>query len=473
MSNMVIQTNVLALNSHRNLRTVGNKQFNASAKLSSGYKINSAADDASGLAISEKMRAQIRGLDMAAKNSQDGISLIQTAEGGMQEIDNMVQRIRELVVQAANDTNDFLTQDRKKLQDEIEQLTDAIDKMAGQVEFNAKKLLDGSLLDSSTKTQLLGEINSKLLMGVGGTAFTISGSNSALSSVVVSHYGTIGALACQAGLASVYTLGSSIQISISMNGQLVTLGFQAATDGSISTVPISWGTLGTERLSSYSQYQDYIASIDGYIANLQAAKDFAALSEGVDATFAGSDITSLANLNQAIAEAKEAKDNVNKIYDAMAMVYARSDSYNALNDINGNGLWFQTGSNSGQGIIAGVGSIKTDILGIGDGFGTSRIDVNKAPGRDISNFIDIVDNALQYVTAQRAKLGAIQNRLEFTKSSLEISSENLSASESRIRDADMGKEMMRLTAANILQQAGVSMLTQANQNPQSVLQLLR
>ena len=126
-----------------------------------------------------------------------------------------------------------------------------------------------------------------------------------------------------------------------------------------------------------------------------------------------------------------------------------------------------------QGMMAGIGKITSDVLGIGLGAGVSTIKVDKANAVLISSQIDVVNNALNYVTAQRAKLGAMQNRLEFTKNSLEISSENLSASESRIRDADMGKEMMKLTAANILQQAGISMLAQANQSPQSVLQLLR
>ena len=144
-----------------------------------------------------------------------------------------------------------------------------------------------------------------------------------------------------------------------------------------------------------------------------------------------------------------------------------------ISKLNGDGLWFQTGSNSLQGIQVGVGSLKSDVLGLGDGYGGTFIKANQNLGTGVSGWINVVDNALQYVTSQRSLLGAVQNRLEFTKASLEISSENLSASESRIRDADMGKEMMKMTAANILQQAGISMLAQANQSPQSVLQLLR
>ena len=156
MSNMVVRTNVMALNSHRSLKTVGASQSKSSARLSSGYRVNSAADDAAGLAISEKMRAQIRGLDQASTNAQDAISLVQTAEGGMQEIDNMLQRIRELVNKAANDTLDGATDaDRQKVADEVEQLITEINSMADRVEFNKKTLLAGSFDSTVTATGTL------------------------------------------------------------------------------------------------------------------------------------------------------------------------------------------------------------------------------------------------------------------------------------------------------------------------------
>jgi flagellin-like hook-associated protein FlgL len=176
---------------------------------------------------------------------------------------------------------------------------------------------------------------------------------------------------------------------------------------------------------------------------------------------------------KAITKAEKSMDAAFQLRAGYALMEAQVNSYNTLKQIEGSGLWFQTGANSMQGISVGVGSVKSDVLGIGNGFGESTIQVDQASGTAVSSYIDIVDNALQYVTAQRAKLGAVQNRMEYTKSSLDISSENLSASESRIRDADMAKEMMRMTASNVLQQAGVSMLAQANQAPQSVLSLLQ
>jgi flagellin len=162
-----------------------------------------------------------------------------------------------------------------------------------------------------------------------------------------------------------------------------------------------------------------------------------------------------------------------ELYAGAKQAYAQNTSYVALSAVQGDGLWFQTGANSMQGIAVAVGGVTTNILGIGYGHGESSINVNTDKAIEISSYINIVDDALLYVTSQRAMLGAVQNRMEYTKNSLDVSSENLSASESRIRDTDMGKEMMKLTAANILSQSGVSMLAQANQNPQNVLQLLR
>ena len=457
MSNMVIQTNVLALNSHRNLKVIGGKQFQASSRLSSGYRINSAADDAAGLAISEKMRAQIRGLDMASKNTQDGISLVQTAEGGLQEIDNMVQRIRELVVQASNDSNDFATADRKKLQDEIEQLTQGIDNMASQVEFNAKKLLDGSLLDSTTRAQLLGDVNVRLtnLIGDGESSITSTRSTQNAAAQIETD-GLKGANA-------ISTMGKVFSAALGHDAAVST-AFTALASGSPAQV--------TSAPFNKTDFED-LAALEKFIED--AGKDIATLMAGraSAASSATPSPTTVATFSEGINALNGQIDAARQLYAGAKLAVAQANSYDTIDKIEGNGLWFQTGSNSMQGISVGIGSIKSDVLGIGFGNGVSSINVNSATAIEISSFIDIVDTGLQYVTAQRAMLGAVQNRMEYTKSSLDISSENLSAAESRIRDADMGKEMMRMTAANILQQAGVSMLAQANQSPQNVLQLLR
>ena len=293
-SNTVINTKIRALTSHRNLAMVGANQSKASQRLSSGKKINTAADDAAGLAISDKMRSQIRGLDMAAKNAEDATSLIQTAEGSLTEVTNMVQRIRELAVQASNDTN--TDQDRQKLSKEMVQLFEEIDAIAGRTEFNGKTLTTGAFSTNGLHFQI----------GANG--------------------------------------GQNIQVNI---GRMT--------------------------------------------------------SSVLDASFGGS-------IRQAVSRLAGAT----------------------------------------------VGSVSAASIG----------------GASWSGFLSAIDKALATVNDQRAKLGASQNRLDYTVKNLNVSSENLAAAKSRIEDTDMAKEMMNLTSANVLQQAATSMLAQANQAPQSITQLL-
>jgi flagellin len=454
MSNLVVQTNVLALNSHRNLKVIGNKTSQASSRLSSGYRINSAADDAAGLAISEKMRAQIRGLDMASKNTQDGISLVQTAEGGLQEIDNMIQRIRELTDQAANDTNDYASLDRLKIQDEIDQLIEGIDSMAGQVEFNNKKLLDGSLTGQSTRGELLAEVNLKLGKALGTALGSSTGAGSqALTVQSSTSAGDIGK--------SFASIASSVG---SLESETLTIQTGSAA-GSIQTFALQSvsASVAAADITTASGYDQKMGMIDSYIESLKSAK-----SKAYD-----QDADGVSELDATLEAAGKTKELLSAARALFVQAQGYEESRQGLAELNGTDLWFQTGANSTQGISVGIGSVKSNILGIGDGYGNAKINVNTADGEAISNFINRVNDALNYVTSQRAKLGAVQNRMEYTKSSLDISSENLSASESRIRDADMAKEMMKLTAANVLNQAGVSMLSQANQAPQSVLQLLQ
>jgi flagellin len=267
------------------MKNVGLEQGKASNRLASGHRINSASDDAAGLAISETMRAQIRGLDQASRNSQDASALIQTAEGGMNEITNMLQRVRELTVQAANDTN--VDSNREQIALEINQLLSEVDEMAGRVEFSTRKLIEGSRKD--------------------------------------------------------------------------------------------------------------------------------------------------------------------------------------------NALHFQVGANSDQSLTLTVGSVMVDeLFSDPDQLWSHDFDVNNSPaGSSISGNLDDIQGALDKVSLERAKLGAVQNRLEYTMRSLDISSENLSDAESRVKNADMAKEMMRFTMSNVLQQAATSMLAQANQMPNNLLQLIR
>jgi flagellin len=479
---MRIQNNVTALNAHRNYTVNQANAAKSIAKLSSGYRINSAADDAAGLAISEKMRSQIRGLNMASKNSQDAISLIQTAEGGMQEIDNMVQRIRELTVYAANDTQDqssttATSGDRKKIQDEIDQLTQEIDSMANRVEFNKKKLINGSFtggLESDQKayTEAASTLNAArqdLINFVGGS--TWDGLIADARSVAAQVSAAAEAEAAAASTTSYASVANSISDLEKLIGEFDELVSKALTTTDVSDLDSSTNTNSIEMA-----LDDLKSKINTVLSDWYAAASTASN------TTLGTAITALGTTFSA------AMGTGNTYTPGTAILLpsgfngrfhnleVASENYTSTKSVVDNsvksGLYFQVGANADQSLELSIGSVKTDMLGIGDGYGNSLIDVMKTSGKGITYQLDILDEALTYVTTQRSKLGAAQNRLEYTQSSLDISAENLTAAESRIRDVDMAKEMTNFTKQNILFQASTAMLAQANAFPQGVLQLL-
>ncbi|MDR3091213.1 MAG: hypothetical protein LBU36_03300 [Clostridiales bacterium] len=427
MSNTVVQTNIQALNSHRNLKVVGVQQSRASQRLASGYRINSAADDAAGLAISEKMRSQIHGLDMASKNSADAQSLIQTAEGGLSEIDGMVQRIRELVVYASNDTNDQRDTektegDRQKIQNEIDYLTQEIDLTSERVEFNNKKVINGESTDGLVR---LAEIVCKLDENLDAWYLAVNNIQDAMDKLS----GITDATGLE--LTDLYADADSMVTVFNSFSTAFSDSFYVVPDLSCIMGKISaWETSAKLMGKVFTSEQAY--ALDDIRTNLRLA-----------ANAAGSSID------------------------------LQLESGILAGDTHKTGLYFQVGPNAGQGMYLSINKIKTDTLGIGNGIGQSLIDVRKETGRNTTEYLNTLDRALTIVTTERSKLGASYNRLEHAIKSLDVTSENLSASESRIRDADMAKEMMNLTKANVLNQAGISMLTQATQAPQSILSLLK
>ncbi|MDR1664244.1 MAG: hypothetical protein LBR83_04890 [Clostridiales bacterium] len=756
MDGLSILNNISAKNTHRNLGITGKKLDTSSARLSSGYRINSAKDDAAGIAISEKMRAQIRGLDKAIENAENGGLMLQTAEGGLQEIDNMLHRIRELTVQAANDTNDFTTADREKLQQEINQLTHAIDSMAGSVEYNAQKLLDGRLMGSEAKGSALADLQVKMMkkLGQGATGLTAYSSVSDIASMInsggqigggcipkpegelglmyamanytytnsatrlhavvvdyieystltsesvhpgsasfpsgekatstwaassVSTWGCTGQIAgtrcytectsagshntfetCNTNTHSTYSIPSTTRYDTSSHSVSTSVYTNTAsreswyihtpthsmqcTDGTtfaagMGTTGDTWTVNGTyavndpteccsrsceynaytgsasthscyttsdkpitasRRTSSYytstttlpiisytacgptthtaapctapaygsfSQYattrSDYFetypafsgdpselhtwniptyyqcSSLNGETCNIvfmdgckyfqpnfyycvttqvngrnsytqclanlhltgcvnglttvcclgmvktsdvsdgQALMDYVrALDEYLlqvrDASWNAIEVSPpFPTLDKMVDNIIFQKETAMRLYADLVLLSAESRSYESINNVEGDGLYFQTGANSMQGVEVGIGKATTDILGIGTGDGNSTISVDSSDALEISAQINVLDHALLYVTGQRAKLGALQNRLNHSVNSLGVTSNNLSESESRIRDADMAKEMMANTTANILNQSGIALMTQANQQPQRVLQLLQ
>ena len=395
---MRINNNVMALNAHRQLSINQTNASKSMERLSSGMRINRAGDDAAGLAISEKMRGQIRGLKQAMRNAQDGISLIQTAEGALNETHAILQRMRELATQAATDTNTLT--DRKEIQKEINQLLEEIDRIGNNTEFNTQNLLDGTYSGKkvhigANETQSMDITISDMRTSAIG-AGTGGGSATAASG---EHEG-VTFTAKAAGAA-----GNSIQVVFEKGGENI-------------EVSVS-GTTITVKLAVDSQSDEITSTVD--------------------------DIVSAINNS-----------------DANALVTASGTGSTAV----GTGSVTLAG-----GVDAGSGG-NLDSLKVAnvDDDATINGGVLTQDGADAA--ITNINKAIEQVSAERSKLGAIQNRLEHTIANLGTSAENLQAAESRIRDLDMAEEIMAFTKNNILQQAATAMLAQANMAPQSVLQLL-
>jgi len=467
---MIIQHNISAMNANRQLGITAGSLSKSTEKLSSGYAINRAGDNAAGLAISEKMRGQIRGLSQASTNSEDGISLVQTAEGALQETQNILQRMRELAVQAANDTN--TDDDRTQIQKEIEQLTMEVDRIAVTSEFNTKKLLDGSQAGVTLAKDGNSSIESTFANGL-----------IAFSSKVI----TAAASAPAGGQESRFTTRDDV-IRITMQRDIT------ATSGSILISGMAKLSDATQPLGASFSNVATMVSLNGY--GMGSAASTQQIEIDLDAgsmTIKGVATTSgtaypPSMLNTGSASTIPAGNLVYSISNASNLkagdvitIKLVAGNKSAAAEPTKESLRLQVGANAGQEIDLSISSMKAKDLGIvqlstsctvmTDG-STRGQALNVSTQTNASLAINAYDTALQKVSTERAHLGAIQNRLEHTIANLDTSEENLQASESRIRDTDMADEMTDYSKSNILQQAGTSMLAQANQSNQLVLSLL-
>ena len=394
---MIINHNMNALNAHRNMGINNTAAGKSMEKLSSGLRINRAGDDAAGLAISEKMRGQIRGLTQASRNSADGISMIQTAEGALNETTNILQRMRELAVQASNDTN--TTSDREEIQKEINALTEEVDRIANNTEFNTQKLLNGSKsgeegdlvreevkeVKGEFKINLDKEVAQKDRLVIDGKVIKFEQATDVASDAAI-----------KTKLEGV--LGDKYTIVVNANKKEITLTQKVGADK-----------------------DDFKASLNGNDLGDKAK----VTTEGV---------------THRDEETSEGKVSV------------------------------QVGANASQSMSIEIGDMRAQALNITNAKGKG-LSVESA--EDANEAITAFDAALNAVSSQRANLGAVQNRLEYTISNLDNTAENLTSAESTLRDVDMAKEMMEYSKNNILNQAAQAMISQANQQPQNVLQLLR
>lgn len=561
MAGMVVQHNLNAINANNkmNINVSGIKK--ATEKLSSGYQINRAGDNAAGLAISEKMRSQIRGLSQATKNANDGISLIQTAEGGLNETHSILQRMRELAVQSANGTYQDDT-DREAIQLEVDALKSEIDRIASSTEYNGMKLLDGSLGGTTTGTTDFGARYGVLISantvvdgatnklkenlslegatltssvngvtvtladtasGVGGenaqwdaagTTLTInlkagqSYSQSQINDLIKN------ATMAKANAAGTPQASTPADVELKLKSGVFTFqkdetfktsaGIRATSD---DTDLVKYLINGTDQNDGYADTIKFTSNNYGEdTRKLKIATDVAAGKEWVATTTANNEGTGIkdgeftlhlatgveyteediqnllkqAGLDYTVTLTDSKTPDGDKSFyaqkvvaeaDATAIEIGKTTAGAGLGSDKltgtGKGLTFQIGANGveDQRVTLSVGDMSSTSIGVGGADVSTQDAANKA--------IDMVDAAVKTVSMQRAGLGALQNRLEYTVNNLTTTNENLTAAESQIRDTDMATEMINYTKNNILQQASQAMLAQANQQPQAILQLLQ
>ena len=504
---MRIQHNIMALNSNRQLGVNNSNIAKSLEKLSSGYRINRAGDDAAGLAISEKMRAQIKGLEAATDNSQDAISLIQTAEGGLQEVHSMLNRMTELATKSANGTyTDDV--DRKALQDEISALKDEINRIADGTDFNGIKLLDGSM-----GTGTAGAVKANdAVTGVAAGAFnlTISGGEGTAVSVttvvgakkVSASWDSDGNLKLELSgaendvitqrdiddaLARVAAPETAKDLKVSIDKDIKFTGAASAVGTAINALKsekavkaTSVDLSGTGIVLSATKAGATNATLTTTNAtNIPVGAEAAAdgtvkLNLDADKSYSASEINKM--LSDAGAEMRVSYDGKKTgadIYGANSNAGTPHVLKLGENGVAGTGLAV------GGGLTLQIGDTN-DIynqleLSIADmhvdALDLSSVDISTRDGA--SDAMAKIKTAINTVSTSRGKLGAIQNRLEHTINNLGVTTENITSAESRIRDVDMAKEMMNYTKNSVLVQSAQAMLAQANQQPQSILQLLQ
>ncbi|MHA7924140.1 MAG: flagellin N-terminal helical domain-containing protein [Marinobacter sp.] len=462
----VINTNIASLNAQRNLNTSQGDANVALERLSSGLRINSAKDDAAGLAISERFTAQIRGLNQATRNANDGISFSQVAEGALEETTNALQRIRELAVQSANDTNS--PSDRKALNQEVSALISEINRIASTTQFNGRNILDGSFADFSFQVGA----NANQTISVGG----VDARGSKLGASVTS-----GSTFNQANLASFGAAGS-----LTING--VDVDLSSATSGQDLLNQIN--LVSPETNVTAQKAGETVVDTGAF--NPPAAGDSPATitvnGTGIEITDSDTIATAVDKINERAGQtgikASEDAGGTNIILtDSNGGVIELQDD--GTTDVLGNADITDTGTASfepGIELITDIGDTVTlagtgALADLGLDAPTQQDlianDMNVLTRDESANTIITVDYALEQISGLRSELGAVQNRFETTIANLSTASENLSAARSRIQDADFAAESAELARTQVLQQAGLSVLAQANARPQQVLQLLQ
>jgi len=481
----VINTNVMSLNAQRNLTTSGSQLATALQRLSSGLRINSAKDDAAGLAISDRMTTQITGLNQAVRNANDGISLAQTTEGALQEVTNNLQRIRELAVQSANATNS--DSDRDALDQEVQQRLQEINRIAAQTSFNGRKVLDGSFGSATFQVganvgETIGiELNTSMkLDSIGELATTASGDLTALFGNANGFALGAGELTVTYGTGTTENVAAATYTSAQQLADAINAAATASNGGTAVTVAtvnasgeLDLAAGASDALAFGGAAETTLGLVDVAAGDTDVSTNVAASVGAVEVELVAGDFTIAVGDGEAVDLAgtyKNAAELAKTINESVDGAYAYADKDGVLHvsslkplTIDGakagtvtGGLGFTTAGSA----VAATGSLESAA-------------VNVLTTEAANETIQRIDAALTAVSTFRSTLGAIQNRFQSTINSLQAVGENLSASRSRILDADFAAETAAMTRAQILQQAGTAMVAQANAVPQNVLSLLR
>lgn len=483
-----INTNIASLNSQRALSGSQGALQTSLQRLSSGLRINSAKDDSAGLAISERMTSQIRGLNQAVRNANDGISLSQTAEGALGEITNNLQRIRELAVQSANATNS--TSDRASLDAEATQLISEITRVASQTSFNGINLLDGSFTSkafqvgaNANQTISVSSIADSRATGLGSNTMTLAGTAMNVYAAAATDNSAGNAVALEADLtlttanggttaAFGYAADSSAKtIAAAINANAANVGITATASNSATLSGLSLaGTVSFTLTGNAAQSISASVTDPTDLTSLAAAINGASGSTGITATFTSTSAKNSLTLTASDGANIEIQNfsstgagNQTATFGTETLTEASTDSVVKTGTVS---------LSSSKGAITATNSAATEFNTATSSF-SSVASLSLTSDTNAQSAISVIDAALAQINSSRGDLGAYQNRFSSAISSLQATSENLSASRSRIQDADFASETASLTRGQILQQAGTAMLAQANSLPNGVLALLR
>jgi flagellin len=488
----VINTNTGSLNAQRNLMSSQGSLQTSLQRLSSGLRINSAKDDAAGLAIASRMSAQVSGINQAIRNANDAISLSQTAEGALGESGNILRRMRDLSVQSANDTNSGT--DRVALQQEVGQLQQELNRIANETEFNGKKLLDGSF--SAQQFQVGANANQTISIGMSsakatdignqsvtsdGTALQAKAGTTAQTSDVAAQTLTVSGL--KSSNVAVAAGDSAKDIAAAVNRASADTGVSAVarTTANLNVTGVTGSSTFTFNLGSASNSgSGSSVQISAKVTNMN---DLSGMADAINAKSGQTGITAVANAGTIKLTSESGDDitidNVSDGAGTGALNVASGDAASPVSQA------LSDGANTSARITGKVSFNSSQAFSVASDTGTSlmaatqgstlksvgSIDIGSQQGAN--DAITVIDSALDFINGSRAKLGAVQNRVESTISNLSATSENLSAARSRIQDADFAQETAQLTRSQVLQQAGMAMLAQANAAPNNVLTLLR